>query len=99
MAPYLAPLPSFVRASAQDAGNMSMRKACRSAWSEGDADVAAATLDRLVRSIYGRPSDHNQPDYCFIRFQIAERMERRGEFKSTSDLAEINRKIDELCTA
>lgn len=42
----LNPLPSFLRASAQDAAK---------------------------RSCYGRPGDHNQPDYCFIRFQHAPR--------------------------
>lgn len=99
MAAPLAPLPSFIRASAQDAANMQMRKACRKAWNEDDANKAAETLDRLVRSIYGRPSDHNQPDYCFFRFQLAERLEKQGKFNSGSDLNEINEQIDSMMTA
>lgn len=74
---------------------MQMRKACRTAWNRDDANKAAETLERLVRSIYGRASDHNQPDYCFLRFQIAERLEKGGKFNSNSDLAEINCLIEE----
>lgn len=28
------------------------------------------------------PSDHNQPDYCYIRFQQAETLERQGKFET-----------------
>lgn len=90
----VAPLPSLIRASAQDAANAQMRKACRKAWNEDDWNLAAATQERLIRSCYGRPGDHNQPNSCFIRFQIAEQMERRGEFHLRSDLAVVNAAIE-----
>lgn len=93
------PLPSLIRASAIDAADMQMRKACRQAWNEGDAAIAADTLDRLVRTCYGRLCDHNQPDMCFIRFTLAEQMERRGEFSLFSDIFTINAAIDRLLDA
>lgn len=93
------PLPSLIRASAQDAANMQMRKACRKAWSRADADRAAEVQERLVRACYGRPGDHNQPDTCFIRFQIAEQMERRGEFNLKSKTSEILAAIDTALAA
>jgi hypothetical protein len=91
----LNPLPSFLRASAQDAANMQMRKAGRKAWNEDDYNLAADTLDRLVRSCYGKPSDHNQPDYCFIRFQHAETLEKQGRFSHVSRMPDIAREIEE----
>jgi invasion protein IalB len=90
----LIPLPSFLRASAQDAGNAHMRKACRTKWNNEDWNVMCDTQDRLIRSCYGRPGDHNQPDMCFLRFQIAEKMERQGKFSIKSDLAEIHAAVE-----
>lgn len=77
MSRALNPLPSLIRASAFDAANAQMRKACRKAWSDADADPATETQERLIRSCYGRPGD-NQPDMCYIRFGVAERLERAG---------------------
>jgi hypothetical protein len=90
----LNPLPSFLRASAQDAGNMHMRAACRSRWNEDDRNHAAETLERLVRGCYGRDGD-NQPEMAFYRFQIAERLERAGKFNYRSKLADIQGAVDE----
>jgi hypothetical protein len=90
-----SPLPSFLRASAQDKANAAMRKAGRAKWNDDDYNVAAATLDRLIRSCYGRPGDHNQPDMCFLRFQLAERMEKAGGFHHDSKLPDIAAIIDE----
>lgn len=78
----LEPRPSFIRASAMDAGSMQMRKAGRAVWSDEDYEFAAETLDRMVKSCYGKPSDHNDPNKCFIRFQHAETLERQGKFET-----------------
>lgn len=88
MAIALTSLPSFLRASAQDAANVQMRKAGRKAWNNEDHNLAAATLDRLVRSCYSKPSDHNQSDYCFIRFQRAELLEQQGKLSGLSEISE-----------
>lgn len=85
----LLPLPSFIRASAQDAGNASMRKACRTKWNDDDWNVMCDTQDRLIRSLYGHPGDHNQPDMCFLRFQTAEALERQGKLKAVADLEAV----------
>lgn len=92
----LNPLPSFLRASAQDAANTQMRKACRKVWNDDDYNLAASTLERLVRSCYSRPFDHNQPDYCFFRFQRAERLEKEGKFSAFSQMPDIAQAIDEM---
>ena len=92
----IQPLPSLIRASAADAAAMSMRKAGRAKWNEDDWNAMCEVQDRLIRSIYGRPSDHNQPDYCFLRFQIAEAMEKSGVFTLKSDLTKINAAIDAI---
>jgi len=68
----ILPLPSLIRASAWDAGNMSMRKAGRTKWSRADWNAAAATQDRLRTGCYG-----NGPEGC-IKFQVAEALEREG---------------------
>lgn len=94
----LPALPSFLRASAQDAGNMSMRKAGRTRWNDRDWNTAASTLERLVLAAYGREADHNEPRRCFVRFQIAEQMERAGQFRLNSNLKEIERTIDAAMT-
>lgn len=95
MSRALNPLPSLIRASAFDAANAQMRKACRKAWSEADADLAAETQERLIRSCYGRPGD-NQPDMCYIRFGVAEQLERAGEFGLTSKITDVHARIDAL---
>lgn len=83
MANALLPLPSFIRASAQDAANMHMRAAGRTKWSDEDWNVAVDTQERLIHSLYGHRGD-NQPDMCFIRFQVAERLERAGELRGVT---------------
>jgi hypothetical protein len=83
----LCPLPSLIRASAQDAGNANMRKGLRKAWNEDDRFVAADELDRLVRATYARLADHDSPEMCFYRFRIAEQLERAGRINLSSDIA------------
>lgn len=90
----LNPLPSFLRASAQDAANAQMRKAGRQRWNDDDWNMAADMTERLVRQCYGRPSDHNNPDMCFMRFQIVEQMERKGQVGLNTDLAALLEQID-----
>lgn len=70
MAAALPPHPRYLRASAQDAGNMSLRRAGRTAWSQEDAERAAATLHRLISGCYG------EGDAGIIAFMAAERAER-----------------------
>lgn len=50
MANAFNPLPSLIRASAQDAGNSNMRKNGRTKWSDDDWNVMCETQDRLIRS-------------------------------------------------
>lgn len=89
MARSLLPLPSFIRASAQDAGDMSMRAAGRSRWNNDDWNRMCEVQDRLIRSTYGSERDHNDPDMCFIRFQHAERLEKAGKLRATMKPAEF----------
>lgn len=89
----LVPLPSFLRASSQDAADMQMRAAGRTRWNDDDWNLNAETLERLTRATFGRPSDHNDQDMCFIRFQQAERAERRGELNSRSTADDFARAI------
>jgi len=90
------PLPSFIRASAWDAANMAMRKAGRSKWSKTDYNHACSTQERLVKNLYGKPSDHNQPELCYIRFQIADQLERAGQFSHKSKLPEVYATIEAI---
>jgi hypothetical protein len=87
------PLPSLIRASAQDAATAAMRKAGRSSWSRDDFNVAAETQERLIRQCYGVVGE-NDPNMCFIRFSYAETMERRGEFHLKSKLGDIHDAIN-----
>jgi hypothetical protein len=96
--PAIAPLPSLIRASAHDAASMAMRKANRKKWSRDDFNLAVSTQERLIRACYGKEGD-NQPEYCYIRFQIAEQMERAGEFHLKSDLTTIMARIDDILAA
>lgn len=86
------PLPSLIRASAWDAGNLNMHNAGRSQWDWSDFTVASAEHERLVGLAYARPNDERHERY--IRFQIAEQMERAGLFTSTSLMTDIHRQID-----
>lgn len=94
----LFPLPSFLLASAWDAGNAAMRKAGRTKWSRADYNAAAATQDRLTRACWGNKADADK-NLCFIRFQIAREMERRGDLDMSSDLNETHRLIDDALAA
>lgn len=67
---HLPPKPSFLRASATDAGNMSMRRAGRTRWNADDWNLMVETLDRLVTAIFG-PGIEGR-----FAFQMAERTER-----------------------
>lgn len=88
------PLPSLIRASAWDAGNIRMRKACRTKWDRDDYNRAAETQNRLVRACYGYKTDAPDSPMCFIRFSVAEQMERAGMFHVDSGMPEIHRAID-----
>ena len=72
MSTGINPLPSLLRASAQDAGNRRMRSQCRHKWDEGDWNKAAATFNRLRSACYG-----DGPEGC-IKFQIAEELQKAG---------------------
>ena len=87
------PLPSLLRASAWDAGNMNMREAGRSKWNDDDWNAAASTQERLIRSCYGRDRE-NEPNMCYIRFQVAEQLEKAGHFNTSTVLASFHRVID-----
>lgn len=95
----MTPLPSLIRASAQDAANMQMRRDGRSAWSEDDYNLACSTQERLIRACYGKPSDHNDPNRCYIRFGIAERMQRDGTFHLKSDYDAVLAEIEQIMGA
>lgn len=69
----LLPLPSLLRASAQDAASARMRKAGRTAWSRTDYNEAVRTLNRLCAVHYGKGIRGA------YRFQVAEELERAGE--------------------
>lgn len=88
------PLPSLIRASAHDAASRRMRAENRSKWNEGDWDLMCETQERLIRNLYGKDTDSNQPDMCFLRFQIAERLERAGQFRLDSKVPEIFARIE-----
>ena len=90
----LNPLPSFIRASAQDAATAQMRAANRTKWSKDDYDLACDTQDRLIASCYGRPGD-NQPYMCFIRFSIAQRWQNAGKINIKSNWDEVLRQIEQ----
>jgi len=94
MATTTTPLPSLIRASAWDAGNFRMRKANRSKWNRGDFNEAAQTQERLIRACYGYEIDGPDSKWCFIRFQIAESMERAGQFQLGDDMKKIWKAID-----
>lgn len=94
MSVALNPIPSWLRASAWDSGNMNMRKAGRMKWNLADWNVSSVTQERLIKGCYGRKSDHNEPNLCYIRFSVAEQMEKDGKFRHNSDLSAIMREID-----
>lgn len=88
----MIPLPSSIRASAWDAGNAHMHRAGRTKWAWDDFTAASAEHERLVAVSYARPTD--QRHHRYVRFQIAEQMERAGIFTSTSSMTDIHRQID-----
>lgn len=98
MATTLNPLPSLIRASAHDAAAMSMRSAGRAKWNEDDWNTMAETQERLIRSCYGREANHNEPNRCYIRFSVAEQMERDGRFTLRSDVKAVMAEIDAVLT-
>ena len=75
--PAMNPLPSLIRASAQDAAAMSMRAAGRTKWNDDDWNAMCETQERLIRACYGRERDHNNPNMCYIRFSVAEELEKQ----------------------
>ena len=93
------PLPSLLRASAWDAGNARMQKAGRSVWTRGDYNEAARIQNRLVRACYARKDDPENSPLPFIRFGIAEQMQREGVFTLTSKMEHVHAAIDHLIAA
>jgi len=93
------PLPSLLRASAWDAANMRMRAAGRSKWNREDYNEAARTQERLIRACYGRPGDANNPNAVYIRFQIAEQLERARQIDLQSDFTKVHAYIDQVLEA
>lgn len=89
----MIPLPSVIRASAWDAGNAHMHRAGRTKWAWDDFTAASAEHERLVAVSYARPND--QRHHRYVRFQIAEQMERAGLFTSASSMTDILRQIDQ----
>lgn len=71
-----------------------MRKAGRAAWSLGDRNEAARTHNRLVLACYGKPTDPAESPLPFVRFQVAEALERAGRFTLASKMPDIYRQID-----
>jgi hypothetical protein len=94
MAKPINPLPSLIRASAWDAGNFRMRKAGRSKWNRGDFNEAARTQNRLIRACYCRELDGPDDNWCFIRFQIAESLQRAGHFDLKTPMTTVHKMID-----
>lgn len=92
------PLPSLLRASAWDAANARMRAAGRSKWTRGDYNEAARTQERLIRACYGRKSDQDK-NIVYIRFQIAEQMQREGLFDLQSDMTAVHEYIEQALAA
>lgn len=68
--PAIEPRPSFLRASALDAANASMRKAGRATWNDDDWNAGVDTLDSLIAACYGPLPEG------YLAFQDAERAER-----------------------
>lgn len=95
MSTRVNPLPSLIRASAEDSANAAMRKAGRTAWSRSDYNTAGKTQERLVRACYGRSADKDQ-DLCYIRFGVAERFQKDGYIAIDSDWTKVMGAIDEL---
>lgn len=91
------PLPSLLRASAQDAGNQQMRDANRKKWSNKDWNMAAATQERLVRACYALPTDTDDK-LCYIRFSIAESWQRQGCIDLYSDWSLVMTEIERVLT-
>ena len=70
-----------------------MRNGGRSQWDWTDFTVASAEHERLVGQAYAQPND--QRHHRYLRFQIAEQMERAGLFTKESLMADIHRQIEQ----
>lgn len=93
------PLPSLIRAAAWDAAENSARHAGRHAWAETDYNEACATQERLIDACYGRQDEDPDSPRRYIRFSLAEQMERAGTFTLSSDFAAISVAIDQALDA
>lgn len=89
------PLPSLLHASAQDAGDRSMRAAGRKAWSRKDYNVSVDAQNRLIKQCYGRPEDKDER-LAFVRFGIARQMQDSRAFDLYSDFGAVLQQIDEF---
>jgi hypothetical protein len=98
MSKAMNPLPSLIRASAQDAANAQMRAANRKKWDEADYDLACATQRRLTLACYGKPGE-NQREMAFIRFQVAEQWQRKGLIGLDSQWDDVLAEIDRALSA
>lgn len=93
------PLPSLIRAAAWDAASSSARRAGRAAWSEDDYNEACSTQERLITACYARKGEGAGDPRRYIRFSIAEQMERNGTFTLSSDITAISAAIDHALDA
>lgn len=89
----VTPLPSLIRASAFDAANVPAVTAGRQ-WSRADWNRSCETQERLIRACYGRTTDGADSRLCYIRFQIAESLEKSGHFHLHSDVDAVQKYID-----
>lgn len=87
------PIPSLIRAAAFDAVNVPAALAGRK-WTCADYNCAAATQERLIRVCFSRPGEGADSRECFIRFQIAEGLEREGRLNLKTDFTRFNAYLD-----
>lgn len=92
------PLPSLIRASAFDAANMRIHKEGRSKWNDDDWNAMCDTQERLITACYGKKDD-TDPNIKYIRFGIAEQMQREGLFTLRSKVADVFAVIEQALAA
>jgi hypothetical protein len=88
------PLPSLIRASARDAACSRMRTAGRKVWNRADYNEAARTQHRLIKVCYRLKGDKG--DERFIRFAIAEQMQRDRYIDLYSDWPKVMAVIEQV---
>lgn len=79
----LSPLPSLIRATAQEACDSQMKRFSRRHPNEDDKALILDTQDRLIRALFANASDGPGSKLCYLRFAMAERFERAGMIDPT----------------